>query len=66
MKSNERQAIIDYLEFSLVKYVQGIEKHVTPDVTNLMYEEADKLLADVEETLKSQAQLDHPPQKAQI
>lgn len=65
MKSNERQAIIDYLEFSLVKYVEGIQKHVDSDVTNLMYERAYEVLSDVEETLKSQAELDNPPRTVQ-
>ncbi len=60
MKSNEREAIVDYLEFNLVKLVEGIEEHVDPDAVGSLYERAYEVLKDVEDAINTSTDLTPP------
>ena len=61
MTPNEHQAIIDYLEFSLVQLVEGIAPHVKHEVAQQLYERAYAVLNDMDDALCHQAELDGPP-----
>ena len=60
MKTREKEAILTYLEFQLVKMAKGIEHHVDPDAVGLLYNLAHDVLNDLAETLDAQRELDNP------
>jgi len=52
MKINEKDAIINYLEFQLLVLIESVEKHISdPDVINELYDNAYKMLVDVDDTI---------------
>jgi len=61
MKSNERDAIVGYLEFNLVKLVEGIEQHVDPDAVGTLYERAYEVLNEMEDAMRTSAEYGIPP-----
>ena len=61
MKSNERDAIVNYLEFNLVKLVEGIEQHVDPDAVGTLYERAYEVLNEMEDAMRHSADAGVPP-----
>jgi len=60
MKARERDAILTYVEFQLVKMAKGIEHHVDPDAIGLLYNLAHDVLNDLAETFDAQDELDNP------
>lgn len=59
MKTNEKDAILGYLEFNLLKFVEESEKHVAdPDVVGDMYDRAYSILKDFEITIEAQMLID--------
>ncbi len=60
MKTREKEAILTYLEFQLVKMAKGIEHHVDPDAVGLLYNLAHDVLNDLAETMDAQSELDNP------
>ena len=61
MTPNEHQAIIDYIEFNLVQFVEGFAQQVAHEVSQQMYEQAYSVLNDIDDALCLQAELDGPP-----
>ena len=52
MNANEADAVLGYLEFHLIKFVEDMEKHISdPDVIGGMYDRAYAVLNDFEGTL---------------
>jgi hypothetical protein len=61
MKINQAEAILGYLEFQLLNFVEETEKQVAdPDIIGDMYDRAYGILADMENTLDTQILLDYP------
>lgn len=61
MKTEQAQAIINYLEFHLLAYVEETEQHVhDPEIIGDMYDRAYKVLNDFALTLETQTLLDYP------
>lgn len=64
MNKNETEAILGYLEFHLVRFVEDIEKHVSdPDVVAGMYDRAYSVLNDFEQTLAAQLEIERAVDK---
>lgn len=57
MTQNEKSAILNYLDFQLLTYVEKFEKHVDGDVLHQMYDDAYALLNDLDITLDTQIKL---------
>ena len=51
MNIHEKEAIIDYLEFTLLNFVTKFETHLCSDAVGPLYEEAYGLLNDMDNTL---------------
>ena len=59
MNKEQSEAILTYLEFNLLKFVEDSERHVHDvDVIGNMYDRAYGILADFERTLDMQMLLD--------
>ena len=59
MKADEIEAVLGYLEFHLIKFVEEMERHITdPDIIGGMYDRAYSILKDFEETLDQQHLID--------
>ena len=52
MKQNEKDALIGYLEFHLVKHCEQFEKHLDPDAIGPMYNSAYAILSDMERSIQ--------------
>lgn len=57
MTSNEKDALLTYLEFDLLKFVEHFEQHVNPAVAAQMYDHAYGVVADMEQTLETNIEL---------
>lgn len=58
MKINEAEAVLGYLEFHLLKFVEETERHIAdPDVVGNLYNRAYDILRDFEVTLDTQVHL---------
>lgn len=58
MKINEAEAVLGYLEFHLLKFVEETERHISdPDVVGDLYQRAYNILSDFEVTLDTQVGL---------
>lgn len=53
MTQTEKEALVDYLEFHLVKLCESIEKNLDPDAIGDLYSRAYDILNDVEYTVQS-------------
>jgi hypothetical protein len=61
MTTEQAQAIIDYLEFHLLAFVEETEHHVyDPEIIGDMYDRAYNVLNDFALTLETQTLLDYP------
>lgn len=61
MDKNNKQALVDYLEFSLVSFAEGFEQHVDPDAVGELYDRLYGILADIEYTIDVGVELDQKP-----
>ena len=52
MQQQEKDAVIDYLEFGLVNLVNEFENHVDGDAVSSLYEHAYALLSDMNQTMQ--------------
>ncbi len=58
MKTNEKQALLQYLEFQLLTLVEGTEKHIDdPDIIGDMYDKAYAILVDIEMSIDTNEML---------
>ena len=53
MLTKDKTAVVDYLEFALVNFVQKYEQHLDEDVIGAFYADAYGLLSDFDDTLQS-------------
>lgn len=53
MLTKDKIAVVDYLEFLLVEFVQKFEGHLDEDVVGSFYADAYALLNDFDDTLQS-------------
>ena len=61
MTKQEQTAILEYIEFHLVKLVEGAETHIhDPDVIGDLYDKAYGVLVDVEHSLDTLTLLQRP------
>ncbi len=51
MKTSERTALINYLEFSLVSMIEQIGPHVEDIVKDELYQQAHNIVRDIEDGL---------------
>lgn len=51
MKTHEREALLEYLEFHLVALCEQMEPHVSSEVLNELYAKAYHVLIDVEDAI---------------
>lgn len=59
MKNNEKEAVLHYIEFHLIKLVEDMERHIDdPDIIGGMYDRAYAILNDLEFTFDTQQRLD--------
>jgi len=69
MTHTEKDALLRYLDFQMMHYVERFSNHVAEDVMQAMYDDAYKLLNDLNRTLdtdiaiKVPAHKHTPPQK---
>jgi len=54
MTNDEKDAVIGYLDYKLLVYVETFERHVPDDVKQQMYEDAYAVVVDMEMTLDTQ------------
>lgn len=65
MKVEEIDALTQYLEFHLLKFVEDMEQHVyDPNIIGQMYDRAYHIVSDVEEALDVQFVLSNMPKVA--
>ncbi len=58
MNVNEKEALLRYLEFHLLKFVEAYEPHITdPDIMSDMYDRAYGVLVDMEQTIAAQTEI---------
>jgi len=57
MTQNEKDALLNYLDFQLLTYVENFERHVDSDVMRQMYDDAYALLIDLDITLDTQMKM---------
>lgn len=59
MNERKKNALLHYLEFNLVKFVERYECHIDdPDVIGDMYDQAYDLLNDMEQTIDTQREIE--------
>lgn len=59
MDTNKKDALLHYLEFNLVSFVERYEQHIAdPDIIGDMYDQAYGLLNDIEQTIDTQNELE--------
>jgi len=51
MTISEKEALLNYIEFGLLTFCNDMDQHVDPDAQGVLYENAYRLLLDVEDTL---------------
>ena len=51
MTQNEKEALIIYLEFNLLKLIERYEQSVTPTTAYNMYDDAYEIVSDMERSL---------------
>lgn len=51
MTHREKEALLNYMDFQMLTYVESFEKHVDGDVARQMYDNAYQVLNDIENTL---------------
>lgn len=61
MTSNFKEAISGYLEFNLVKFIEQFEGQLDPDAVGAFYEEAYRILNDMEDAIQTSIDLNEPP-----
>lgn len=62
MKPSDNQAVLTYLEYHLLQFVEDTEKHISDrDVVADMYDRAYGILADFEQTMAMQTALESKP-----
>lgn len=54
----EKEAIVDYVEFRLVQIAEIIEEHVDPDTLGLICEEGVNLVRSLDEIITERTELD--------
>jgi len=52
MTRNEKEALITYLEFNLVKHCESIERNIDPDYIGSMYNSAYDILTEMERSIQ--------------
>ena len=61
MNEKRKEALISYLEFNLVKFAEGFEKHVDPDAVGEMYDRLYGVLNDMEHVLDTEVKINQSP-----
>ena len=61
MTHNEKDALLRYLDFQFINYVENYSKHVSEEVLQSMYENAYGLLTDINRTLDTDIALSTKP-----
>jgi hypothetical protein len=57
MTQIEKNALLNYLDFQLLTYVEKFERHVDSDVLHQMYDDAYALLTDLDITIDTNNRL---------
>lgn len=60
---NEKEALLGYLEFHLVKLCEQVEPNLDPDAMGDMYNAAYEILSDMERTLQIQIDMGGKPRR---
>ena len=66
MTKNEKEALIGYLEFNLVKHCEQVEKNLDPDAVGAMYDSAYGILNEMERSLQDIIDFDDHSKKATL
>jgi hypothetical protein len=53
MTPDTKKAVLVYLEFNLIKFVEKIEQHIDNDAVGALYAEAYLMLNDMDRTMQS-------------
>lgn len=66
MTQHEKDALIGYLEFHLVKFCEETEKNLDPDAIGSMYDSAYGILNDMEKSIQDIIDFDDFSRKAAL
>lgn len=65
MNLHEKEALLTYLEFQLMKFVEQYERSIEPNLVYSMYDDANGIVSDMERSLQTIIEMQESGKKKQ-